>query len=65
MVFGINLPSKESIELSITIYQYDGDVKFELFNQRNENLLFSMQLIDCAGIVRKYDKSQEYLELYL
>ncbi|WP_028766375.1 hypothetical protein [Shewanella fidelis] len=54
--------SKGSITLALTIYQYDGDVRFELFSEESERALFSMQLIDCAGVARKYERSQEYLE---
>jgi hypothetical protein len=53
---------KDGIELSIIIYQYDGDVRVELINKINQSSLFSMQLFDCAGVNRKYERSQEYLE---
>lgn len=53
---------KNGITLVLTVYQYDNDIKFELFSQGNEQALFSMQLHNCAGILRKYERSQEYLE---
>lgn len=54
--------SRDGIVLCITIYQYDGDVRFELLNERNHKSLFSMRLFDCPGLVRKYEKYGEYLE---
>lgn len=53
---------KAGIQLSITVYQYDGDVRFELINCHNQSTLFSMQLIDCKGVIRKQDSTGEYLE---
>lgn len=53
---------KEGIELKITIYQYDGDIHFELVNKINNHSLFSMQLIDCEGVLRTNEKNGEHLE---
>ncbi|MEJ2612702.1 MAG: Ypar14, super integron cassette [Candidatus Thiodiazotropha sp.] len=53
---------KEGIQLDILIYQYDGDVRFELVNTRNGKNIFAMQLIDCQGILRTLDNTGEYLE---
>lgn len=53
---------KDGIKLNILIYQYDGDVKFELANTRIGSNIFAMQLIDCQGILRKRDTTGEYLE---
>jgi hypothetical protein len=53
---------KEGIQLKVIIYQYDGDVRFELTNISNGSSLFSMQLIDCQGVRRTFDKTGELLE---
>ena len=53
---------KDGIQLSITVYQYDGDVRFELVNSHNQSTLFSMRLIDCEGVIRRLDSTGEYLE---
>lgn len=53
---------KDGIVLKLTIYQYDGDVRFELISENSGNSIFSMQLFDCAGVKRHYEKSGEYLE---
>ena len=53
---------KDGLELKITIYQYDGDVYFELFSDGIDNSIFSMNLMDCAGVKRRFEKSGEYLE---
>ncbi|MER2494900.1 Ypar14, superfamily integron cassette [Vibrio neptunius] len=53
---------KGGIQLSITVYQYDGDVRFELINCHNQSTLFSMGLIDCEGVIRRMDSTGEYLE---
>ena len=54
--------SKDGMELRVTIYQYDGDVRFELYRDGIEKSIFSMQIFDCGGIVRKDDSTGEYLE---
>lgn len=53
---------KEGVRLTLLIYQYDGDVRFELANVSSGKNLFSMQLTDCQGVLRKNDKTGEYLE---
>ncbi|MCL6414072.1 hypothetical protein MIB92_00280 [Aestuariirhabdus sp. Z084] len=53
---------KNGVELRISIYQYDGDVRFELFNAESESPMFSMQLLDCSGVRWKNDPAGEYLE---
>lgn len=53
---------KDNIKLVVTIYQYDGDVRFELFNSANNSNIFRMQLIDCNGVLRKKDNTGEYLQ---
>lgn len=54
---------KNSITLKLTIYQYDSDIRVELFVNNSSDPTFSMQLFDCPGIKRKCEKSGEYLEL--
>ena len=54
--------SKNGIKLEITIFQYDGDVRFELTNETNGSSIFTMQIMDCDGVLRKIDKTGEYLE---
>ncbi|WP_029215794.1 hypothetical protein [Pseudoalteromonas maricaloris] len=53
---------KDSLKLVITIYQYDGDVMFELINTLNNLSVFNMRLIDCNGVLRKKDSTGEYLQ---
>ncbi|CCN71509.1 hypothetical protein [Vibrio nigripulchritudo] len=53
---------KDGIQLKIIVYQYDGDVRFELINTNNSSNLFSMQLMNCEGVRRVVDKTGEYLE---
>ena len=53
---------KDSLKLLITIYQYDGDVLFELINTSNNLSVFNMRLIDCNGVLRKKDSTGEYLQ---
>ncbi|WP_119395990.1 Ypar14, super integron cassette [Salinibius halmophilus] len=53
---------KEGIQLKVIIYQYDGDVRIELTNISSGSSLFSMQLIDCQGVRRTFDKTGEFLE---
>ena len=54
---------KDGVELRILIYQYDGDVRIELFRDEIEKSLFSIQLTDCSCILRKNDLTGEFLEL--
>lgn len=61
-VFHIYTVEKDGVKLVITIYQYDGEVGFELINTVNDSSMFSMQLVDCDGVLRKKDKTGEYLE---
>lgn len=54
---------KDGLKLVLTIYQYDGDVYFDLFRDGIEELIFKTRLIDCPGaryVSTKQDK--EYLE---
>ncbi|MBB3170027.1 Ypar14, super integron cassette [Simiduia aestuariiviva] len=53
---------KDGIQLKVTIYQYDGDVRFELTNLGNNHSLFTMQLIDCEGVHRTFENDNEYLD---
>ncbi len=53
---------KDGIQLKITIYQYDGDVRFELINLNNNRGLFVMQLFDCQGIHRTFENDSEHLD---
>lgn len=53
---------KDGVRLTIIIYPYDGDVKFELKNISTDADLFSMQLIDCECVLRRKEESMEYLE---
>jgi len=53
---------RNDITLNIHIYQYDGDVHFELKQDTIELPLFEMKLIDCPGIKYNKVKSSEYLE---
>ncbi|MBQ4810311.1 Ypar14, super integron cassette [Pseudoalteromonas luteoviolacea] len=53
---------KDGIKLTIHIYQYDGDISFELINSANNMSLFSMSLVDCNGVLRKKDNTGEYLQ---
>lgn len=53
---------KNSLELKIYIYQYDGDIKFELSSDGIESPIFHMQLCDCSGVLRTLDSSGEYLD---
>ena len=53
---------KDGMELRVLVYQYDGDVRIELFRDGLENSIFSMQLTDCSGVLRKNDTTGEYLE---
>ena len=54
---------KDGLKLVLTIYQYDGDVDFDLFRDGIEESVFKMRLMDCPGaryISTKQGK--EYLE---
>ncbi|KZN41517.1 hypothetical protein [Pseudoalteromonas luteoviolacea] len=53
---------KDGIKLVIHIYQYDGDVRFELINTINNATIFSMSILDCDGVLRKKDTTGEYLQ---
>lgn len=53
---------KDELKLVITIYQYDGNVLFELINTSNNLSVFNMKLIDCNGVLRKKDSTGEYLQ---
>ncbi|MFL1454308.1 Ypar14, superfamily integron cassette [Marinobacter sp. GN3S48] len=53
---------EHGIELTVTIYQYDADVWFEMRSLGIEKPIFSMRMIDCPGIARKLDATGEYLE---
>ncbi len=48
--------------VKILLYQYDGDVQFELFREGVEKSIYSMKIIDCPGAIRKVDTTGEYLE---
>lgn len=53
---------KHGIELTVIVYQYDGDVRFELRAEGIDKPIFYMQLLDCPGLARKLDSTGEYLE---
>lgn len=53
---------KHDIELIVKIFQFEGDISFEMFTMGIEKPIFRMQLYDCAGILRKIDKTGEYLD---
>ena len=53
---------KDGLELRVLLYQYDGDVQFELFREGIEKPIYSMKIIDCPGAIRKVDTTGEYLE---
>ena len=54
--------SKHGIRLELTIYQYDGDIYFDLYRDGIKKRIFSMKLIDCPGLRYVKDKKSEYLE---
>ena len=53
---------RHGIELTVTIYQYDADVWFEMRSLGIEKPIFSMRVTDCPGIARRLDSTGEYLE---
>ncbi|MCL9782110.1 Ypar14, super integron cassette [Vibrio sp. S4M6] len=53
---------KDGLRLSVTIHQYDGDIKFELINLLNGQQIFLMRLIGCECLRRRKDDTGEYLE---
>lgn len=53
---------KDSLRLVMTIYQYSGDVLFELINTLNNLSVFNMKIIDCNGVLRRKDSSGDYLQ---
>ncbi len=54
--------SKHDLRLELTIYQYDGDIYFDLYREGIEKRIFNMQLIDCPGLRYVNDSTGEYLE---
>ena|GEM_PF-4863513 len=55
--------SKDGLKLVLTIYQYSGDVHFDLFWEGIGKPVFRMKLLDCLGA--KYvstKEGHEYLE---
>jgi len=53
---------KDGLRLEILIYQYDGDVYFDLYREGIERPVFFMKLIACPGIRYVKHNSNEYLE---
>jgi len=53
---------KDGLRLELFIYQYDGDIYFNLYHVGVERAVFFMKLIECPGIRYMKDKSNEYLE---
>nr|WP_086940887.1 Ypar14, super integron cassette [Thaumasiovibrio occultus] len=55
---------KAGLRLIITVWQYDGDVEFELVDRTETRAspAFKMKLVDCQGVQRRVDASGEYLE---
>lgn len=53
--------TKNNITLNLTIYQYDGDIRIELLNDKNK--LFYMEVIDCPAIKRTFEKGNEWLDI--
>lgn len=61
-IYHVYSVKKDNIELRIIIYQYDGDVRIEMRNLENEELIFTMQITDCSGVLRTNDSKGEYLD---
>ncbi len=53
--------TQDKVTLKLTIYQYDADVRIELFNGEKE--LFSMQVMDCPAIKRTLENGNEWLDI--
>jgi hypothetical protein len=55
--------AKDGLSLVLALYQYSGDVYFDLFRDGIENPIFQMRLLDCPGarFVKAKD-NREYLE---
>ena len=55
---------KNGLRLEITLFQYDGDIYIELFQENFEYSIFQMRMLNCPGA--RYVKNKdgtEYLEL--
>lgn len=53
---------KDGLRLSLTVFQYAGDVYIDLYREGVGPSVFSMRLLGCEGARYMNDKSGEYLE---
>jgi hypothetical protein len=53
---------QHGLRLELTIYQYDGDIYFDLFREGIESTIFSLKLVDCPGLRYINNGKGEYLE---
>ncbi len=53
---------RDGLRLSLTVFQYDGDVYLDLYREGVEPPVFSMRLLDCDGARYVSDKGGEHLE---
>lgn len=61
-VFHSFVVEKHGMRLLLTVYQYDGDVHFSLYQDGVDRPIFDMELIECQGARYINDKRGEYLE---
>lgn len=56
------LVKKDGLTLDITIYQYDGDIFFDLYRDGVEKPVFFMKLLECPGARYVKELNNEFLE---